>query len=181
MGAAGAVFVLFYLGFVVLGLVAMGKVLSKAGYSAWFVLLGLIPLVNLVMFLVFAFSDWPVQQELWRWRQGYGSPTVSGGPSPYGEANPYGGPPGPYGGPPGPYGGPPGPYGGPPGPYGGPANPYGGPANPYGGPAGPYSPPGSFPAAGPYGGAPGVSSGSAAPSGSAGVSGQPVAPDDKGA
>jgi hypothetical protein len=139
MGAAGAVFVLFYLGFVVLGLVAMGKVLSKAGYSAWFVLLGLIPLVNLVMFLVFAFSDWPVQQELWRWRQGYGSPTVSGGPSPYGEANPYGGP------------------------------------------AGPYSPPGSFPAAEPYGGAPGVSSGSAAPSGSAGVSGQPVAPDDKGA
>ena len=40
------------------------KVITKAGYSGWFVLLALVPLVNFVMFLVFAFSKWPVEQRL---------------------------------------------------------------------------------------------------------------------
>ena len=43
----------------VLVIVAWVQVLKKAGYSGWWVLIGLVPLVNLVMFMVFAFSDWP--------------------------------------------------------------------------------------------------------------------------
>jgi uncharacterized membrane protein YhaH (DUF805 family) len=35
------------------------KILNKAGYSGWWSLLLLVPLVNIVMLFVFAFADWP--------------------------------------------------------------------------------------------------------------------------
>jgi uncharacterized membrane protein YhaH (DUF805 family) len=35
------------------------KVLNKAGYSGWWSVLALVPLVNVIMFWVFAFADWP--------------------------------------------------------------------------------------------------------------------------
>lgn len=37
-----------------------GKIFSKAGYSGWLALLMLVPLVNIVLFIWFAFADWPV-------------------------------------------------------------------------------------------------------------------------
>ena len=40
-------------------LIPMSNIVKLAGYSPRFVLLGIIPLVNIVMFLVFAFSKWP--------------------------------------------------------------------------------------------------------------------------
>lgn len=46
-------------------------ILRKAGYSGWLVLLGLIPLVNLVLFFVFAFSEWPVEKELRATKRAY--------------------------------------------------------------------------------------------------------------
>jgi uncharacterized membrane protein YhaH (DUF805 family) len=58
-GAAGSVVLVVYLAVAVLMIVATVKVLSKAGYSGWWVLLGLVPVVNVVMYVVFAFSDWP--------------------------------------------------------------------------------------------------------------------------
>lgn len=57
--AFGLGFALFELGIFVLGIVAWCRILNKAGYSAWWVLIALVPLVNVVMFFVFAFSDWP--------------------------------------------------------------------------------------------------------------------------
>jgi uncharacterized membrane protein YhaH (DUF805 family) len=36
------------------------RVLHKAGYSRWWSLLVLVPLVNLIMLWVFALADWPV-------------------------------------------------------------------------------------------------------------------------
>lgn len=45
-------------------LVAYVVILRKAGYSGWVVLLAFIPLVNVVAFFVFAFSDWPVRKQL---------------------------------------------------------------------------------------------------------------------
>lgn len=65
-GAAGLAFgvlALIYLVVGVLFLVAYVRILQQAGYSGWYVLLGLIPLVNVVMFLVFAFQEWPVTRE----------------------------------------------------------------------------------------------------------------------
>lgn len=45
-------------------LVAYIRIIQKAGYSGWWILIGLVPVVNVVMFLVFAYSRWPVQREL---------------------------------------------------------------------------------------------------------------------
>lgn len=36
-----------------------GRVLNKAGFSRWWVLLVLVPIVNLAAIWVFAFVDWP--------------------------------------------------------------------------------------------------------------------------
>ena len=35
------------------------RVLRRAGYSGWWVLITFVPLVNIVMIWVFAFSTWP--------------------------------------------------------------------------------------------------------------------------
>ena len=35
------------------------KILNKAGYSGWWSVLLLIPLLNIIMIFVFAFADWP--------------------------------------------------------------------------------------------------------------------------
>jgi hypothetical protein len=55
--------VLIYAGFSALGIAAGVSVVRKAGYSPWWVVTGLIPLVNVVMAFTFAFADWPVLQE----------------------------------------------------------------------------------------------------------------------
>ena len=59
MGPAGAILFLFYLAVIIVSIVAGVKVLSKAGYSGWWILIAAVPVVNLIMFCVFAFSDWP--------------------------------------------------------------------------------------------------------------------------
>jgi energy-coupling factor transporter transmembrane protein EcfT len=55
---AGAVLVI-YAALLVAIFVGWVKILRKAGYSGWWSLLIIVPLVNIVMFLVFAFGDWP--------------------------------------------------------------------------------------------------------------------------
>ena len=35
------------------------RILRKAGYSGWWSLLTLVPLLNIAMIWVFSFSDWP--------------------------------------------------------------------------------------------------------------------------
>ena len=35
------------------------KILQKAGYSGWWCLIVFVPIVNIIMFYVFAFADWP--------------------------------------------------------------------------------------------------------------------------
>ena len=39
-------------------------IIRKAGYSGWWILTGLVPVLNLVMFFLFAFREWPVNREL---------------------------------------------------------------------------------------------------------------------
>lgn len=45
------------------GVILNTRILKKAGFSPWFCLLMFIPLVNLVMVWVFAFTTWPALQE----------------------------------------------------------------------------------------------------------------------
>jgi hypothetical protein len=43
-------------------LIFFALVIKKAGYSGWWVLLGLVPIVGLIMLWVFAFSRWPIDE-----------------------------------------------------------------------------------------------------------------------
>ena len=52
--------ILFYLG----GMVGMGAIINRAGFSTWWLLVAFIPVLNVVMLLVLAFSDWPRYREL---------------------------------------------------------------------------------------------------------------------
>ena len=49
-------------------------IVRKAGYSGWWVLMGCIPLAGFVMWMVFAFSRWPVLEEAERARLAYPQP-----------------------------------------------------------------------------------------------------------
>jgi len=54
------------LGIVVLiiTVIAWWKIFSKAGHSGALALLFLVPIVNLVIFLWFAFSEWPIHRRM---------------------------------------------------------------------------------------------------------------------
>jgi uncharacterized membrane protein YhaH (DUF805 family) len=41
-------------------LIPAAVIVKKAGYSGWWCLILLVPLVNLIMIYVFAFANWPV-------------------------------------------------------------------------------------------------------------------------
>jgi hypothetical protein len=49
-------------------LVLWSKIYAQAGYSKWLCLLMIVPLVNLIMLIWFAFAKWPVRVELDRLR-----------------------------------------------------------------------------------------------------------------
>ena len=57
-------FLLFEVALLVVGIVAGVKIIIKAGYSGWWFLVFLLPLVGFIMFVVFAFAKWPLQQRL---------------------------------------------------------------------------------------------------------------------
>jgi hypothetical protein len=46
------------------------KICKKAGFSGWLGLLMIVPIANIVLPLVIAFSDWPVLKELRALKQG---------------------------------------------------------------------------------------------------------------
>ena len=59
-GVFGVFFVLVF----VFSLICQIKIITKAGYSGWYVLTAFVPILNIVMFLVFAFGKWPIQTRL---------------------------------------------------------------------------------------------------------------------
>lgn len=48
--------------FIIPALLSLG-ILNKAGYSRWWTLLFLVPLINIIMIWVFAFGKWPALNE----------------------------------------------------------------------------------------------------------------------
>jgi|InoplaM1SPM_1038587.scaffolds.fasta_scaffold29268_1 hypothetical protein len=62
MDESSPVVMLFQLVVLAVLLIPMANIVKRAGYSPWLTLLGIVPLVNFVMFLVFAFSTWPRQR-----------------------------------------------------------------------------------------------------------------------
>lgn len=49
---------------IILAIVIWWRIFSKAGYSGALGLLMLVPIANLVMILILAFGEWPIQAEL---------------------------------------------------------------------------------------------------------------------
>ena len=87
---AGIVGLLFFLAIFAAIVALWGMIFKKAGYSFWTGLLMIIPLVNLIWLLVFAFSQWPIHRELERYRQQVG---YAGGGFPVGSSMPMPPPP----------------------------------------------------------------------------------------
>jgi hypothetical protein len=106
--AFSGIILIIYLFFLVIAIVAWVKIISKAGYSGWWVLIGIVPLVGAIMFLVFAFSKWPIQQRLEAATMSNRQPMGPDGPYGWSRGGGWGPPAGPQG-PQGPVGGPQGP------------------------------------------------------------------------
>jgi hypothetical protein len=49
---------------IVLAIVIWWRIFSKAGYSGALGILMIVPIANLVMLLILAFAEWPIQTEL---------------------------------------------------------------------------------------------------------------------
>jgi len=58
------IFVVVFLGFFILHLIINWRIAEKAGYGGAMSLLMLIPLVNYIILLIFAFSEWPIETRL---------------------------------------------------------------------------------------------------------------------
>jgi hypothetical protein len=85
---AGIVFIALAVGVAVLSIVAGVKIVSKAGYSGWWVLIAFVPVVGTVFLFIFAFSDWPILREVRLLRGGSPGPRGAGGwRQPYGGAD----------------------------------------------------------------------------------------------
>jgi hypothetical protein len=65
----GCVILFIALLFTVLQVVVFCKIYSRAGYSWAMGFLMLIPVVNFIMMLVLAFSEWPIQRQLRQFQQ----------------------------------------------------------------------------------------------------------------
>ena len=76
------------LAFWIVFLIAYIKIISRAGYSGWWVLIMFVPIVNIIMLLVFAYKEWPIQREL-RELRGWANQIQRGGGQPgYGQSGP---------------------------------------------------------------------------------------------
>ena len=49
---------------IIFAIIIYWRIVSKAGYNGAMSLLLFIPIVNLIMIIIFAFSEWPIQKEL---------------------------------------------------------------------------------------------------------------------
>jgi hypothetical protein len=91
-GFGAAILIVLLIELVIGGFVifALSRILKKAGYSPWLCLLGIIPIVNIVMFFVFAFAEWPVLygRQSSGGGYGYGPPPGSGWQPPQ-QPGPY--------------------------------------------------------------------------------------------
>jgi uncharacterized membrane protein YhaH (DUF805 family) len=59
MGAISGFHWLIVIVFTLVWLIPAIKILQKAGYSGWWCLLLFVPIVNIVMYWIFAFARWP--------------------------------------------------------------------------------------------------------------------------
>ena len=56
--------IVFYVALIGFSLWCWVRVVRRAGYSGWWVLMSFVPIGNLIMLGFFAFKEWPVRREL---------------------------------------------------------------------------------------------------------------------
>ena len=84
LGTFLLIWVIISVAIYILVIVAWWKIASKAGYSGAWALIIFVPFISFIFFLIFAFSKWPVLQELEQRRmQGGFPPNVPVGGPPY--------------------------------------------------------------------------------------------------
>ena len=64
MGGFSAVYWIVFLIVVVVPIWASCTIVRKAGFSPWWGLLSIVPLVNIAMLFVFAYSKWPTDSQV---------------------------------------------------------------------------------------------------------------------
>ena len=53
-----------YIVIIVLAIVAYARIIRRTGYSGWWVFSMFVPVLNLVMFVLFAVKEWPIERRL---------------------------------------------------------------------------------------------------------------------
>ena len=62
---------------VVIAVIVFGNIAVKAGYSRWMGLAMVVPLVNVVLIVLFAFTTWPIETELFETRLAHANARAS--------------------------------------------------------------------------------------------------------
>jgi hypothetical protein len=74
LGAFFAAYAIFLLVILVISIIIYWRIATKAGYPGAYSLLLLIPVVNLIVIIMFAFTEWPIERDLKALRGGAGRP-----------------------------------------------------------------------------------------------------------
>jgi uncharacterized membrane protein YhaH (DUF805 family) len=74
LGAFFAAYAIFLLIILVISIIIYWRIATKAGYPGAYSLLLLIPVVNLIVIIMFAFTEWPIERDLKALRGGAGRP-----------------------------------------------------------------------------------------------------------
>lgn len=64
LGAFMAGYAIFLIIIAVVAIVIYWRIFAKAGWSGALAILMLVPLVNLILLIVFAFTEWPIERQL---------------------------------------------------------------------------------------------------------------------
>ncbi len=64
IGSQEFILIITTIAFFIIPIIALWKIITKAGFSGWLVILAFIPLINIALFLFIAFAKWPIEKEL---------------------------------------------------------------------------------------------------------------------
>jgi len=93
-GAGLVAVIIIGIAFWLVFVIAYIKIITRAGYSGWWVLIIIVPIANIVMLLIFAYKEWPIQRELRELRGWANQIQKGGGGQGYGQTPNYGQDPG---------------------------------------------------------------------------------------
>lgn len=64
IGPALWLYLLFLIGLIILFVIVWLRIFRKAGFGSWTGLLMFLPIVNIIMLLILAFKEWPIEKRV---------------------------------------------------------------------------------------------------------------------